>query len=134
MNHLSWNVCSLTFLLIYLISFDITDLKQSSTAAEEKQNQPEAEQQGNSEAQSMETSSSADGSQNQEKEEKEKRKEAKVRPLFTNLEHSWNLFTVIPLLFLFVSSGKKPVGSRKTRQNWIWERELVSWLFLLFLF
>lgn len=70
--------------LRYIISFNITDLRQSNLAAEEKQNQPKAEQQGGPEEQSMDTSSGADGGHDQEKEEMEKRKEAKVCPLFTN--------------------------------------------------
>ncbi|XP_035535078.1 tRNA (adenine(58)-N(1))-methyltransferase non-catalytic subunit TRM6 [Morone saxatilis] len=55
------------------------DSKQSNTAAEGKQNQPEAERQGSPEEQSMETSSCADGSHEQEKDEKEKRKEARAQ-------------------------------------------------------
>lgn len=69
--------------LSYIISFNITDSKQSNMAAGEEQKQPEAEQQGSPEEQSMETNSAPDGSQDQEKEEKEKRKEAKVCLLIT---------------------------------------------------
>lgn len=65
--------------LMWIISLNITDLKQANmVAGDEKQNQPEAEEQN------METSSAADDRQgDKEKEDREKRKEAKVCLLIT---------------------------------------------------
>ena len=75
--------------LKWILSFNITDVKQSNMAAEDGRQQPEAEQQeaeqqDSPQEKSMETSSGADGGHDREKEEKEKRREAKVCPLLTN--------------------------------------------------
>ncbi|XP_071334878.1 tRNA (adenine(58)-N(1))-methyltransferase non-catalytic subunit TRM6 [Trachinotus anak] len=60
--------------------------KQSNTAAEEEQHQPEAEQRGSPEEQSMETSANDDAGQDQEKKEKDKRREAKAQEKKVKLE------------------------------------------------